>query len=81
MYVCVCQAVTDGEIREAAAEGRVRTLPDLQKHLGVGSRCGRCAPCAMECLTQCRRELGLSPCPNRKARRPRSRAGRHGLTA
>jgi bacterioferritin-associated ferredoxin len=69
MYVCVCQAVTDGEIREAAAEGRVRTLPDLRKQLGVASRCGRCAQCAMECLTKCRRELGLSPCPGRTARR------------
>lgn len=49
MYVCVCRAVTDGQIREAA-QGGARTLRDLRRDLGVTSDCGRCASCARECL-------------------------------
>jgi bacterioferritin-associated ferredoxin len=49
MYVCVCKAVTDRQIREAAAGG-ARTLKDLRRDLGVTSDCGRCAGCARDCL-------------------------------
>jgi len=49
MYVCVCQAVTDRQIREAA-EGGARTLKDLRRDLGVTRDCGRCASCARQCL-------------------------------
>jgi bacterioferritin-associated ferredoxin len=45
MYVCVCNAVTDREIRSAVALG-VRSLADLQTTLGVATCCGRCADCA-----------------------------------
>ena len=41
MYVCVCQAVTDRQIREAA-QGGARTLKDLRRDLGVTRDCGRC---------------------------------------
>lgn len=51
MYVCVCQAVTDRQIREAAQEG-ARTLKDLRRDLGVTRDCGRCASCARECLQE-----------------------------
>jgi bacterioferritin-associated ferredoxin len=49
MYVCICQAVTDREIHQAARNG-ARTLRDLRRDLGVGVDCGRCASCARECL-------------------------------
>ena len=49
MYICVCQAVTDRQIREAA-EGGARTLKDLRRDLGVTRDCGRCASCAQQCL-------------------------------
>lgn len=51
MYVCVCQAVTDHQIREAA-QGGARTLKDLRRDLGVTRDCGRCASCARECLAK-----------------------------
>ncbi|MCA1938720.1 MAG: (2Fe-2S)-binding protein [Dechloromonas sp.] len=51
MYVCVCQAVTDRQIREAAESG-ARTLKDLRRDLGVTRDCGRCASCAHECLKE-----------------------------
>ncbi len=51
MYVCVCHAVTDRQIREAADKG-AKTLKDLRRELGVTSECGRCATCAKACLKQ-----------------------------
>ena len=51
MYVCVCKAVTDRQIREAA-QGGARTLKDLRRELGVTRDCGRCASCAHECLRE-----------------------------
>lgn len=51
MYVCVCHAVTERHIREAAQDG-ARTLQDLRRVLGVTRDCGRCATCARECLHQ-----------------------------
>jgi bacterioferritin-associated ferredoxin len=49
MYVCVCQAVTDREIHQAARNG-AKTLRDLRRDLSVGVDCGRCVSCARKCL-------------------------------
>lgn len=51
MYVCICQAVTERQIHQAANEG-ARTIKDLRHHLGVGSECGRCVGCANQCLRE-----------------------------
>ncbi len=45
MYVCLCNAITDREIRGAVALG-ARSLDDLRSTLGVAACCGRCADCA-----------------------------------
>lgn len=57
MYVCVCHAVTDRQIR-AAAESGARTLRDLRRDLGVTRDCGRCASCAHECLREANADQG-----------------------
>ncbi len=51
MYVCVCNAVTDREIRACADLG-CRTVDDLRQHIGVASCCGRCAPAAEQVLRE-----------------------------
>ena len=51
MYVCVCRAVTDRQIRAAVADG-ARSLKDLRQGLGVASECGRCASCARQVLRE-----------------------------
>ncbi len=51
MYICVCNAVTDGEIRGAVKLG-VRSLSDLSATLGVATCCGRCADCARAVLAE-----------------------------
>ena len=51
MYVCICNAVTDKQIRRAAAQG-VDSLPALRKTLGVASNCGSCAGEAQSILRE-----------------------------
>ena len=48
MYICLCNAITEGQIRACAAESGARSLCDLESCLGVGTNCGRCRPAANE---------------------------------
>ena len=41
MYVCLCQAVEDGEIRDAVEDGHA-SLEAITEKLGVGTGCGCC---------------------------------------
>ncbi|NIR61872.1 MAG: bacterioferritin [Gammaproteobacteria bacterium] len=49
MYVCICRAVTDGQIQAAVDDGAA-SVGDLRRMLGVGGQCGRCARAAKTCL-------------------------------
>lgn len=40
MYICVCNAVTERDIRHCAKLGC--SLEDLRDQLGVGTGCGKC---------------------------------------
>ena len=51
MYICLCNAITDRQIVEAA-HGGARTDEDLAHGLGVGITCGRCKSCAKELLME-----------------------------
>jgi bacterioferritin-associated ferredoxin len=57
MYVCICQAVTDREIRDAA-EGGARNVRELGQRLGVATGCGSCAAEARRILREHRRRDG-----------------------
>jgi bacterioferritin-associated ferredoxin len=65
MYVCICKAVTDRQIRQAVELG-ARSLGDLKESLGVATGCGKCAPFAREILReelQCTRDAGFAFAP------------------
>ena len=47
MYVCICNAVTDRQIREAAATG-ARTFAEFQRRTGCSDCCGSCENLAVE---------------------------------
>ena len=51
MYVCICNAVTEREIRQAVALG-VTTLKELREGLGVAGDCGKCGTCAKNILRE-----------------------------
>jgi bacterioferritin-associated ferredoxin len=51
MYVCICNAITDTEIRGAVDLG-CRTIEDLKRDLGVATCCGKCEPEACRVLDE-----------------------------
>lgn len=51
MYVCICNAVTDKQIRQAVEDG-AGSMRELRKQLGVCSDCGKCGPSAKEILQE-----------------------------
>lgn len=58
MYVCICNAVTDHAIREAA-RGGVRTFAELRHRTGCGDCCGSCEDLASDILSEARPSLRL----------------------
>jgi bacterioferritin-associated ferredoxin len=55
MYVCICNGVTDHQIREAAASG-VRSVAELTMRTGCGASCGTCLETASGILETSRAE-------------------------
>ena len=49
MYICICKAVTDREIRQCADLGAC-DLESLRNCLGVASNCCQCASAAEDVL-------------------------------
>ncbi len=49
MYVCLCNGVTEREIRQTAAAG-CRTMAELTMRTGCGAGCGSCVCMATEIL-------------------------------
>ena len=58
MYVCICNAVTERAVREAAQSG-VRTLSELSRRTGCADCCGSCADLASEILNETHRSRTL----------------------
>ena len=55
MYICICNGITEREIRACAEEG-ARSVRDLEKCLGVGAGCGQCKKAAKELLNEAHSE-------------------------
>ena len=51
VYVCICNGVTDHDIRQAAQAG-CKTLPELMMRTGAGANCGSCLDLAAQLLDQ-----------------------------
>jgi bacterioferritin-associated ferredoxin len=66
MYVCICHAVTDGEIRKAVDSG-AGSLCDVQNQLPVGSGCGRCQDVACAIVEEQVQRRRSSGCQGKKA--------------
>lgn len=57
MFVCICNKVTDSQIREAIADG-AQDFGSIQQCLGVATCCGRCSDCAQNLMQQTLMEQG-----------------------
>ncbi len=55
MYVCVCNAVTETDIKQAVDNG-ANCLQHLKTELGVSASCGSCACDAKRCLSKALQE-------------------------
>lgn len=60
MYVCICNAITDKQIRRAARSG-ASSIYDLQNQLGVAAGCGSCQDHAAEILADCHGSSTFDP--------------------
>jgi bacterioferritin-associated ferredoxin len=58
MYVCLCNGVTDKDIRRHVADGAC-CLEDLACAAGVGAGCGRCRDTAAQVLAEATAFEGL----------------------
>ncbi len=60
MYICLCNAVTEGQVRECV-QGGTCSLDELASALGVGAGCGRCRECAAQVIAEARSEAIIAP--------------------
>ncbi len=69
MYVCICNAITDKQIHQAAESG-VTSLWELQKELGVASNCGKCGEMSVSIIREAnaRQQERAEPAVYRPAR-------------
>jgi len=51
MIVCVCNNISDREIRQAVDLG-ISSIPELHRQLGVGTMCGTCVSYARQVLNE-----------------------------
>ncbi len=51
MIVCVCNNISDREIRQAVDLG-LSSMDELRRDLGVATCCGQCESCACQVLTE-----------------------------
>lgn len=60
MYVCICNAVTEDDIRQAADAG-CGSIAEMTMRTGAGANCGSCLELVAEMLDQSRavRDLPL----------------------
>jgi len=49
MYVCICHAITESEVRTAVGAG-ARTVDHLRAQLSAATCCGACAVVLEDCL-------------------------------
>ena len=51
MYICLCNGITDTQIRAAVADGQT-SFPMLRRELGLASQCGKCGEMARDVFNQ-----------------------------
>jgi bacterioferritin-associated ferredoxin len=51
MYVCLCNAITDRDVR-AQAQGECSTVSAIYRSLGTKPKCGKCVPLVRQLMRQ-----------------------------
>ena len=58
MYVCICNGITDHQVRDVAAAG-CRSVAELTMRTGAGANCGSCLDMAADMIAEMQSELPL----------------------
>ena len=53
MYICICNEVTERQIRDAVDHHGIKRVSHLKRQLGACSQCGKCAAAAKQVLDDC----------------------------
>ncbi len=61
MYVCICNNITEDQVRNVAAKGL--SGKDALSHLGIGSGCGICVMEALERFSHEQNTAQQAPTP------------------
>jgi bacterioferritin-associated ferredoxin len=61
VYVCLCNGVTERDIRQAAQAG-CGSIAELTMRTGCGATCGSCLPMAGTLLDETREALSTASC-------------------
>ncbi|HJW51068.1 MAG TPA: (2Fe-2S)-binding protein [Burkholderiaceae bacterium] len=64
MYICICNAVTDRQIRAAVAAG-ASSLDEVSMALGVAAGCGCCREAAQQLIHESACGGDCAHCPRR----------------
>jgi bacterioferritin-associated ferredoxin len=59
MYICLCQGVTDGQIRDAVEQG-LDSMARVRQETGLCNQCGRCGEAARQVFEEACSEQALS---------------------
>ncbi len=62
MYVCICNGITDREVRDVAAAG-CRSVSELTMRTGAGAGCGSCLELAAQLLDEAHAARALPVLP------------------
>jgi bacterioferritin-associated ferredoxin len=57
MYICICEGITESQIREAI-QGGAHTVDALTRRLGIGVQCGTCTCATQWLLEEVHEEMG-----------------------
>lgn len=60
MYICLCKAVTDRQIREMVSGGTC-SYAEIRKELGVATQCGKCGQQAKSIVQTAVRKSATEP--------------------
>lgn len=59
MYVCVCNALNDRQVRQALCDGACKAS-EIYRHFGVRPQCGRCVPAMQQMVRDGERKVSGS---------------------
>jgi len=62
MYVCVCNAISDRQVKQAISQGK-QSVRDLRVHFGFESCCGKCTTCMRNAIKECQLTTSARACP------------------